>query len=232
MGGAGDGVAGGACGYYCNVGLFGGPPSRRGCGQTVPPGDAGSSSPMVELPPGGSAAGVSAEDAGGALAQYGPATLFAGRPRRSGHAGRPSANSDEPVPPSGPLTVKTKGKVAVTSSATVRDVGAGPLTATTIRSTCHASRSGRSAQTRITKGVLVTGADADGNATTSEAIPPLPPPNYALTGVNGIGDSFRAVFNEQAVADDGTITVTAVHLYLLGPTAVGDVIIARSYARA
>src|SRR5215207_2642684 len=33
-------VAGGAFGYYCDVGLFGGPRERRGQGQTVPPGNA------------------------------------------------------------------------------------------------------------------------------------------------------------------------------------------------
>jgi len=55
-GGGGTGplteVKGGACGYFVNVGLFGGPQQLRGCGQpaTAPPTGA---SPAVTLPPGG-----------------------------------------------------------------------------------------------------------------------------------------------------------------------------------
>jgi len=56
--------------------------------------------------------------------------------------------------------------------------------------------------------------------------------NYTRTGKTGNGDDFRAVFNEQMTDPDGTISVNAVHLYLLGPTAFGDVVIARSFSRA
>jgi len=38
------------------------------------------------------------------------------------------------------------------------------------------------------------------------------------------------VFNEQVTRRDGGTTVVAVHLYLLGPTAVGDVVIAQSHS--
>nr|MDQ3641980.1 DUF1508 domain-containing protein [Actinomycetota bacterium] len=71
--------AGGACGYYSNVGLFGGPPERRGCGQAIPPGDARSASPAVELPAGGSTTAVTATDDDGAVAEYGPAVIFGGK---------------------------------------------------------------------------------------------------------------------------------------------------------
>lgn len=216
-------VSGGACGYFTNVSLFGGPASVRGCGQTAPPGDVGSASPSVTLPAGGSASAVTSTDANGALAQYGPAVIF---------GGRPPSDPNAPVPPSGAMTVSTKGKRTVTSTASVKNVGAGPFTASSVRATCTAKSAGVTAAVTITKGVVVTATDADGNPTASEVVPSHPPVNHTVTGVNDIGDSFRAVFNEQAVDAEGTITVSAVHLYLLGPTAVGDVVIAQAHARA
>ena len=221
--GASSSVTGGACGYFTNVGLFGGPPTVRGAGQSIPPASAASASPEVTLPPGGSSTPVSATDGNGAMAMYGPAVIFAGRPPK---------DPNLPIPPSGAITVTTKGKKAVTSTATVKNVGPGPFTATSVRSTCHAATAGVTGSTTITKGVLATATDADGNVTASEALPTHPPVDHTLTGTTGSGDTFRAVFNEQVVDADGAITVNAVHLYLLGPTAVGDVVIARSQAGA
>ncbi len=43
--------------------------------------------------------------------------------------------------------------------------------------------------------------------------------------IEGVGDSFRYVFNEHVRNLDGSLTVQAAHLYLLGPTAVGDLFI-------
>lgn len=215
-------VSGGAFGYLTDLSLFGGPATVRGFGQKKPPGNAKSASPSVTLPKGGSATAVTATG-DGALAQYGPAVVF---------GGRPPADANAPLPPSGALTVSTKGTRTVTSSASVKNVGAGPFTASSVRSTCKASPSGTQGSVTIVKGELVTAADADGNPTATETIPSHPDANFTLTGVNDIGDQFKAVFNEQTVDADGTITVTAVHLYLQGPTAVGDVVVARSYARA
>lgn len=216
-------VAGSACGYYTEISLFGGPPSRLGCGQTVPPGTEGSASPSVTLPEGGSGTPVTVTDDDGALAQYGPAVVF---------GGRPPADPNAPFPPSGPQKVSTKGKRSVTSSASVKNVGPGPFTASAVRSTCTASTSGVEASTTITKGVLVTATDADGNPTTVKEIPARPTANYTLRGKIPTGDKFKAVFNEQKKGRDGSITVRAVHLYLLGPTAVGDVVVAEAHARA
>jgi hypothetical protein len=42
-----------------------------------------------------------------------------------------------------------------------------------------------------------------------------------------VGDRFRVVLNEQ-FEEGGTITVNAMHLYLLGDIAVGDAIIGQS----
>lgn len=210
------GPAGGACGYYANVGLFGGPPSLRGCGQTIPPGDAASASPSVTLPAAGSSKAVTAADTDGALAQYGPAVLFGGKP---------------PGGPSGVQKVSTKGKTSVTSTASVAKVGPGPFTADAVRSTCTASRWGVKGSTTITRGRLVTGTDADGNPMTTNSVPTKPAVNHTVTGTLAMGDTFKAVFNEQKVGTDGMITVIAAHLYLLGPLAVGDVVIAESRSR-
>jgi hypothetical protein len=220
---ASDGTpVGGACGYYTSISLFGGPAEVRGCGQRVPPGNRRSSSPSVKLPRGGSTTPVSKTDDNGALAQYGPAVIF---------GGKPPADPNLPVGPSGPLTVRTRGKRSVTSSASVKNVGAGPFTANSVRSECNASKTGVKATTTISNGVVITATDADGNPTSSETVPARPPVNHTVTGVNNMGDTFRAVFNEQQVDADGRITVSAVHLYLLGPMAVGDVVIAQSHAR-
>ncbi len=55
-----------------------------------------------------------------------------------------------------------------------------------------------------------------------------PAPNTSFEGkLEGIGDSFRIVVNEQTTSG-GSITVNAVHMYLLGPTAVGEAIIGQS----
>jgi len=215
-------VSGTACGYLTDVGLFGGPPTRRGCDQEVPPGSAGSASPSVTLPPGGSSTAVTAA-AGGALAEYGPAVIF---------GGRPPANPDAPIPPCGALTVSTRGKRSITSTASVKNVGPGPFTAESVRSTCNASKSGVTGSVTITRGVLVTATDADGNPTSTEAIPSHPPVNHTLKGKTSNGDRFTAVFNEQKLNPDGSITVDAVHLHLLGPTAKGDIVIARTSSRA
>jgi hypothetical protein len=154
---------------------------------------------------------------------YGPAIIFGGKPLQDANA---------PLPPCGPITVSTKGKTSVTSTASVKDVGPGPFTADAVRSTCTASASGPKGSTTITKGRVVTATDADGNPTKVESVPSRPPANFTLKGQIPTGDKFRAVFNEQKVKKDGSITVNAVHLYLLGPTAKGDVVIAQSYAKA
>jgi hypothetical protein len=211
------GISGSACGYYTKVGLFGGPQELRGCGQTIPPGDERSASPSVTLPPEGSSTAVTAED-DGARAQYGPAIIFGDK-----------ALGDR----SGPMKVSTKGKKSVTSSAQVRNFSAGPVVATSVRTACSASQTaGATGSTTVTGGVLVTKTDADGNPAKSEKIPSKPPKNYTRKGVNSVGDKFKAVFNEQKVKRDGSITVIGLHLYLLGPTATGEVVVAESCAKA
>jgi hypothetical protein len=199
---------------------LGGAPERRGCGQTVPPAPPRSASPQVELPAGGSTIAVTAVDEDGVIAQYGPAIILGGR--------FPGTDTG----PTGPVVVSTKGKTSITSSASVKNIDAGVFTAGSVRSTCTASKSGVKGSSTITKGVVITSAHADGTPKTTKPVPSKPPANHKMSGTNSIGDKFRIVFNEQKKGRDGTITVIAVHVYLLGPNAIGEVVLAESHAKA
>jgi hypothetical protein len=224
-GGGGGSVSGGACGYFASVGLFGGPQNLRGCGQPAGA-SATNASPSVSLPAAGSATPVSATDEDGAMAEYGPAKIFSGK--------YPNEDPNAVAPASGPLTVSTQGVPGgtVTSSAGVgmpRGVGPGPIIADEVRSTCTASSSGVSGTTTITNGKVETKYDAGTQlATATENVPANPPVGFTLTGtLDHIGDSFRVVYNEQ-VTEGGSITVNAIHMFLLGPTAVGELVVGQS----
>ena len=196
-------VTGSAFGYFSSVSLFGGPPGIRG------------PNPAVVLPAAGSASPITATVPIG-LVQYGPAIFFS----------------------SGPITVTTQGTIGPAGSATstanimnVNTSGQEVFTASNVASTCTATESGTSGSTTIIGGTLRT---SEGNPNvegdeTIVVIPTNPAPNTAYNGTfETVGDRFRYVFNEQIVNPDGSLTVNAAHLYLLGPTAVGDVIIGQS----
>ncbi|MGI8810424.1 MAG: hypothetical protein ACR2KK_21745 [Acidimicrobiales bacterium] len=235
-------VRGSACAYVASVSLFGGPVNVRGCGQPAGA-PAANASPSVTLPAGGSATPIEATDADGAVAQYGPALIFSGQyPNAANDPGRNASS-----PPSGPLSVGTRGTTgaggSVTSSASVtqgtqgtaepnqpRGVGPGPIIADAVRSTCTASESGVSGETTITNGILETKYNASTqDPIESQPVPEKPPVNYTRSGtIDHVGDNFTVIYNEHITAADGTLTVNAVHLKLLGPTAVGDLIIGQS----
>ncbi len=172
----------------------------------------------MALPPEGSTVAVAAADENGVIAQYGPAIILGGK--------YPGTDTG----PTGAVVVSTKGKTSVTSSASMKSVDAGVFNATSVRSTCTASKSGVKGSTSITRGVVVTAAHANGEPKTTKAVPAKPSVNQKMTGRNSIGDKFKIVFNEQKKSRDGTLTVVAVHIYLQGPNAVGDVVIAESHA--
>lgn len=193
-------VEGSAYGYVANVSLFGGPYNSRG------------PSPTVTLPPAGSSTRITSSAPTG-NATIGPAVFFS----------------------SGPITVWTRGipgaDQVVTSKATIQTVNTSQqevFTASTVVSTCSASETGVTGATAITNGTLQT---SEGNPDiygdeTVVAIPNKPAPNTEYYGmIEGVGDSFRYVFNERIVNPDGSITVNAAHQYFLGPTAVGELII-------
>jgi len=133
----------------------------------------------------------------------------------------------------GALTVNTQGTTGpggtVTSSATVADPAVAGFKATGATSNCTAAEAGSEGSTTIVAGTLATKRDAStGDPVTTVDIPADPPPNDTYNGtIDNVGDSFRAVFNEQ-VLTAGAITVNAVHFYLLGPTAVGDLFVGQS----
>ena len=198
-------VSGSAFGYSFDVSFFGGPPATGG------------PTPTVVLPAGGSAAPVTAT-APAASVVVGPAKLFS----------------------SGPITVSTQGTTgptgSVTSSTTIDSVntsGQEALTAAAIGSTCTASDAGVTGSTTITGGTVQT-SDTGGPGGTPVVVPvpAAPAPNTAIDGELSVGDTFRYVFNEQIENPDGSLTVNAVHLILLGPTAVGNLIIGQSVCGA
>jgi hypothetical protein len=59
----------------------------------------------------------------------------------------------------------------------------------------------------------------------TEKVPEKPPVNYTKSGViTNVGDVFTVIYNEQIVNPDGSLTVNALHMYLFGPTAVGEMV--------
>lgn len=203
---------------------------------------ASASSPSVTLPSSGG--DVSDSKDAGATAQYGPAKIFSGQYPNAANDPTGGATS----PPSGPLVTSSSGTTgangSVTSTAEVqpgtqgtvdptqpRGIGPGPLVADAVSATCTASETDSvtgatnvSGSVHITNGVLVTSTDANGNAATTVPIPADPSPNDSgHTGtINNVGDSFTVTYNEQTTDANGVLTVWALHMRLLGPTAVGD----------
>jgi len=242
--GEGDGpdpvraVRGSACGYIVNVSLFGGPQTLRGCDQPAgAPATAGS--PSVSLPAKGSTTPVTAEDPDGGAAQYGPAVIM---------GGKWPENAEVP-PPTGPITVTTQGTPdgTVTSSARIGlhptpvavtcstgyappctspgGFGPFPVEGDELNVTCTASATGVTGSAAFKNATHAISTDSDGVPKEKEQVPDSPPPNYTRSGViTNVGDVFTAVYNEQFVNADGSLTVNGVHIYLFGPTAVGDVI--------
>ncbi|HEX3621692.1 MAG TPA: choice-of-anchor P family protein [Acidimicrobiales bacterium] len=186
--------------------------------------------PDVRLPAAGSR-GLTAKEAAG-VAVYGPAHIFGGE----------WPPDVDVAPPSGPITVTTKGtggaKPSVTSTVDIalrkpKDPkspgGFGPEPPTQgdeLHATCTATATGSTGSARFVNAVMSKTTDANGEPTDEERIPDNPPVNYTRTGeLTNVGDRFKIVYNEQFVDPDGSITVNAVHLYLLGDIAVGDSII-------
>ncbi len=213
-------VSGAACAYRASVGFFGGPATVRGCGQTIPPGDAGSASPEVTLPPGGSAVPLVAVDPDGARAAYGPPVIFGGR-----------FQSDRiTVPPSGPLMARTFGTATMVQSiALAAMVGPQPFVARSVLGMCTASASGTSSVVQLADAFVVTSTDPFGNPRSTVAVPPSPPVNLTVPfTIDNVGDHGTVVFDERIANADGSTTVNAVHMYMQGPIAMGDMVIGQA----
>ena len=222
-----------AYGHFTNVSLFGGP--------KVPVGP----DPRVVLPARGSTKPVVAVDHDGAIAQYGPARIFAGEwPEKV-----------ENAPPSGPITVSVKGTTgpggSVTSSVDIglypkplqvrcsgdppgpgtctAPGGFGPIPVTEgdeLHSTCTANDQGATGSVRFVKAEVAHSTDPDGEPKDIQPVPDQPPVGYTQEGqITNVGDNWRIVYNEQITDPDGSLTVNAVHMFLLGPIAVGEQIL-------
>lgn len=203
-------VTGSALGYTtANITLFG------GAQNAVPP------TPSATL----NADASNSPQTGSAttgIVQYGPATLF---------------TSDA-------IAVSTKGSLgssgSVTSTSDVKDVnhastqtstGSEQLTAPDISSSCTATTSGTTGAVTVTGGTVATDTNSSGTVLSSASVPVNPAPNYSVNGKIELSatdtETFTDVFNEQTVSGS-TLTVTAVHEELHGPTAKGDVYIGQS----
>lgn len=207
-----------ACAYYTNVSLFGGASSIRGCGQTEPPGTAGSASPSVVLPPGGTSTQISATDSDGAMGQYGPAVIFGGH-----------FDANDNVGPSGQLQTTVTGTGTVVSTASAYTVGPAPFSADSVFARCVAYHGGKNFTVQLGGAIVETSTDADGYPLTIVNVPSNPGINYTVPfELNHIGDHGVVVFNERITNGDGSVTLNAVHMYLQGPTAVGDMVIGQA----
>ncbi|HEX8771762.1 MAG TPA: hypothetical protein VF711_13425 [Acidimicrobiales bacterium] len=225
-------VSGDAFGYYTSVSLFGGPP-----GPTGP-------DPIVTLPAKGSDGPITATAPSG-VAKYGPATIFGGQ----------WPIGIEVAPASGPLAVSIEGKPGPGGSVTAKSGiylhptpapatcsgeqpgsmnckspgGFGPVvpnTGDSLEATCSASEQGVTGSTKIVNGTVATSTDESGEPKDTEPIPENPPPNYTKTGqITNVHDNWKTVYNEQIIDPDGSITVNAIHMSLLGPIAIGDEIL-------
>jgi len=207
-------VVASATGFFTDVSLFGGPSETRG------------PAPVVTLAPNATDSPRSAhlEEA---EAVYGPATIFASGPLDvvadaavgpGGHAATSSTVAGHPDPAQRP----------------------GPFLYDGVATACRADEAATTATVAVTNGVVETsyhvGDDPDtpeveegGQVRTTQAVPPDPAPNTVIEGtLDHVGDSFRITFNHQVTHPDGSLTVTGAWMELLGPTAVGEVEIAKA----
>lgn len=157
------------------------------------------------------------------IVQYGPATLYT--------SDAISVDTKASLGSSGSVTSTTSVK-NVNKASTQSSTGSEELTANEISSTCTASASGTTGSTTISKGTLATlSGNSDPNKPTIVNLPANPPPNDSISGKIDLSssdtESFHFVFDEQTASGD-TLTVDAVHEYLEGPTAKGEVIIGQS----
>lgn len=222
-----------ACAYYSNVSLFGGPYGSMGCGtQTSTYATANSAAPSVRDD--WSNVPLSAVDSDGAAAIYGPAYIFSS-----------PYDALDRLSNSGALEVYTWGSSGNGSSVNARakasGVGPSPFWTATpnsappspdgsvgyVESTCSSSNIlGKTGTATIKNGRVDTATDMQGYPTNTVVVPENPPPNYRVDfTINNVGDSGYMLFNEQIFNLDGSLTINGSHMYMLGPTAKGDVVI-------
>jgi hypothetical protein len=196
-----------------NISLFGGAQTPFG------------PTPHATLPGTGSPTAITGTDPTEAVA-FGPATFFNSGPVTVSTQGTPTTQS---VTSAVSIQPATQAAGTCPGGATSCVYG-GPFTAGAIAATCTANGT-NTASTTITGGVLTTATDASGNPTATVTIPAHPTPNDSMNGslmANGDTETFTYTFNEQTTNADGSITVTAAHEHLNGPTAKGDLYVGQA----
>lgn len=177
----------------------------------------------MTLPAGGSASYISAVDNDGAKGAYGPAVIFGGQ-----------YDANDNIGPSGQLSTYTIGtqasQVLSRSQAQANVVGPAPFHASVVFARCTASTSNvKTYLVTLSNAVVETSTDADGNPLTWVNVPSSPPVNYTVSyTLDNIGDHGIVVFKERINNADGSTTLNAVHMYMQGPIAYGDMVIGQA----
>jgi hypothetical protein len=229
-------TAGYGCGYYSNVSLFGGPFGSMGCGtQTSVYANANSAAPSVNWVYGSAQL---AQDPDGAKAQYGPADMLSS-----------PWLPDDTTHNTGLLQATSNGTSNVNVTAKAVGVGPSPFYTSTpdsadnpsspagyVQSSCTASSAtSHSGSVTVMKGWVDTKLDANGYPVNTVAVPTNISAgltfnyrvNFTIDNISP-DEHGHMIFNERITNPDGSYTVNGAHMYLEGPTAVGDVIIAQS----
>lgn len=203
-------VTGGAYGFWAELSLFGGPSSERGPEPTVELDDDASNSPQ----------GATAEDV---AAVFGPATIF--------RAKQVTVNAQADLGAGGTVTTSSRVEADTDAEHGHAQLRPGPMYYDAMESSCTVGEDGEvTATTTIEGGLVVTSYDPVTQLPeTEEEVPEEPEPGYTVEGtIDHVSDRFRIVFNEQVENPDGSLTVNAAHIYLLGDIAVGDLVVGQS----
>ncbi|HEX8770229.1 MAG TPA: Calx-beta domain-containing protein [Acidimicrobiales bacterium] len=221
-------------------------------GNSFAPASTTTLAPSVALPSGGSASAITETDTDGSQAKYGPATINGGiwppdvsSPTPSG----PEIVSTQGTPEGGTVTSSADITLKAqpwpeypcytgyspppghTGCPDPGGFGPAPVWGDSLHAECTATESSVTGSATfsnafVAKATIVGGED-DGapDPAATEAVPNNPSVNYTRHGViNNVGDVFTVVYNQHIYNADGSLTVNAVHMYLFGPVAVGEVI--------
>ena len=167
-------------------------------------------------------------------------------PNNDGYPG----NCPNPAPPSGPQEAHATGNATLGTVSASADIdlyatpivvgcytgygptcvnyggyGPFPVQGETMHVECSATQTSRTGSTTLTNSTVAHSTDGEGSPLDEEVIPDNPPVNYTEHGViTNVGDVFTVVYNQHVYNADGSLTVNGMHMYLYGPTAIGEVI--------
>jgi len=230
-----------ACAYRTNVFLFSGGYTTQGCPpQTDSGATANSLSPAATLPAAGG--NIMLTDADGARAIYHGVANFFSSPYdpadnlhnsgkldvwvAGGSGGVQAVAKAETVGPS-PFWTRSPSSAAPWAEP-AKSGSSYDGTTGYVEAKCQGSGSSEVGTVTIKNGYVDTITGSNGYPTQTVAVPNPTPINYRVDYVmENVGDSGYIIFNEQIANADGTLTVNGAHMYMQGPFALGDVIIAQ-----